>query len=418
MNIDLVFLLMTIMALLINYITLFILFPRRLNNTLTIGIPVLFSVLLHIVLYQTGIETTFYRFWGGFVHIPLYLLLTRGNIFQRLFVVTFIMVCIGFQLALAAAIAGLFTVPESNDFWLLMLILVTVMYTIFASTIFLYSKKMLDKLVFGINWREWLMYIIGAVFTYTSINILISITSGGFRFTLLLFAFWSFLILCFAIIRTNEKAKQRYEFEMAREIISSGREHYQKMNELQQMLQILRHDYKYHLMIVNQMLLSDERDKAAHYLSDLEQQFSKYDLPRFCTNTVLNALMVGYSERCAKIDIDLNITINLPDPLCIPDYDMCIVLGDLLDNVVNVCNKLKNGNVIDLSAGFHGGQLSVVAEYIFDKTISRDERLQIAGENGDELMIKSIRAVTDRYNGEFETLWSEKSYIAYVLMSI
>jgi len=33
-------------------------------------------------------------------------------------------------------------------------------------------------------------------------------------------------------------------------------------------------------------------------------------------------------------------------------------------------------------------------------------------------VIKSIRAVANRYNGEFEVEWNENKYTAYVLMSL
>jgi len=364
-----------------------------------------------------GLQTTFYRFWGGFAHFPLYILLSKGDIFQRLFVLSFIMVCIGFQLAFASTLSGFFTIPESDEFWLLMFILVSVMFAAFTFVIILYSKKTLAKLFFSGIRRELLLYILGALFTYASMFLIISITFGIFRITLLLFAFWSFFILCFAIISTNERIKQRFDAEMARGIISSGREHYMKMSELQQALQIIRHDCKYHLITASQMLLSNDRDTAVNYLSDVEKQFSKSELPRFCPNTVINALLAGYAERFANLSISFKAEITLPNPLTIPDYDMCVVLGNLLENAMKIWKKQKNGCIIDLSLGFQGGQLSIVTENTFNECISQDEQ-QLILEQKYDLGIQSIRAVTAQYNGEFETELTDKAFTAYVLMSL
>jgi len=370
-----------------------------------------------MIMHFSGISTVHFRFWSGFIFLPVFLLLSKGDIFQRLVVLTFSMVCIGFQLSLASAISAVFTIPESNEFWLLMFILVTVMFAAYSLIIFLYSKKIFPKLLFNGNRRELLLYIIGAVLTYSTVFFVITITFGISRIGLLLFIFWSFFILCFAIINTNEKAKQRYDAEMAREIISSGRDYYQKINEMQHSLQILRHDYKYHLMTINQMLMSNDNDSIVLYLSKLEQQFSKNELPRFSTNTVINALLVGYAERCMKMDIHLNVKISLPDPLTIPDYVMCIILGNLLENAINISENMIDGAIIDLSLGFQSKQISIVTEISFNNSISKDIRQQIIEKNNNELVIKSIRAVTGRYDGEFEVLWNDKSYIAYVLMS-
>jgi len=367
---------------------------------------------------MAGLETTFYRFWGGFAHFPLYLLMSKGDTLQRLFISTFVMVCIGFQLALASAISSVFTIPESNDFWLMMFILITVMYAIYTLLVFLYAKKEFAKLFFiGIR-LELLLYIIGALFTYISMSLIISVTFGGIRIILLGFAFWSFFILCFAIINTSEKAKQRYDAEIAREIIASGRKHYKKLSELQHTLQIMRHDFKHNLNTANQMLLSGDRDSAASYLADIQQQFSKNELPRFCTNTVINALLASYAERSAKQEIEFKADISLPDPLTIPDYDMCIILGNLLESTFNICTKENAIRAIDISLGHKGGQMSIVAENTFTESISKENRLLLSENSNDDPGIKSIRTISARYGGEFVTEVYENSFTAYVLMNL
>ena len=418
MKIDTAFLLLTIVTLIINYATMFLSLPRRYGRLVSVGVPILFSVTVHVILYLTGTQSSFYRFWGGFIHLPLYFALSKGDPFKKAFVVLFVMVCTGFQLALASAVAGIFTQVDSMEFWMIVFILGLVMYSVYIVLVRLFARRFFRRLFISGSRREWALYSFGAAFSYIAMVVAITVSSGAERIVLLLFAFWSFCILCFAIINTHEKAMKSAEAEFASGIISSGRGHYQKMDGLQEKLRILRHDYKYHLSAIGELAAVGDNEGIGRYLSVMQAQLSENEIRDYCTNNVVNALLSSYAERCAKSGVKFDVVMSMPQRLTIPDYDLCIILGNLLENAMEACEQLAEGMFIELLLKPLGEQLALMVRNSFNGMVINGGGRPVSKKKDGGLGLKSIEVVTARYDGELTTEWDGDTFTAGVTVRL
>ena len=418
MDIDTAFLVITVITLIINYLTMFIAFPHRFGKIATICVPIIFSVVVHIILYLTGTQSTFYRFYGGFAHAPLFIILSKGYFLQRVFVIFFVMVCTGFQLALASAISGIFTQAESNEFWLTVFILTMFMYTVYTLFILRFARSLFARIFISSGKKIWLLFSFMAAFTYAAMVVVISVSDGVQRISLLVFAFCTFCALCYAIINTHEKTKRRLEAEFANSIISSGRGHYEKMNEMQDALRIMRHDAKYQISVAREMLRSGKKEELEEYLTETESLVTENELPVFCDNPVVNALLSGYAERCRKSDIRYGFTIALPENMVIPNYEMCVVFGNLLENAVEAALKLDSGRYIELKANYKHQQFAVTIKNSFNGTVLSDDGQPVSGKKDGGFGLRSVHAVTERYGGKLIAEWDEDTFTAYVMMDV
>ncbi|MCL2125976.1 MAG: ATP-binding protein [Oscillospiraceae bacterium] len=418
MSIDTAFLFLTFITLLINYTTMFLTFSFRYSKTISICAPIVFSIAVHIVLYLTGTQASFYRFWGGFIHFPLFFLLSKGEALKKVFVVFFVMVCTGFQLAIASAVSGLFVPADSNEFWLLVFIIGVVFYAVYLALVRKYARRFFNLLFISGNKREWALYSLGAAFSYFAMTVAISVSSGLERIALLLFAFWSFCILCFAIINTHKKAMKTAEAEFASGIISSGRDHYQKMNEMHEQLRIMRHDYKYHMAVIDEFAANNDITGIARYLSTMREQFVENEAQDYCSNTVVNALLSHYAERCGRDGIEFRASAALPNALAIPDYELCIILGNLLENAVEACGKTLKRKFIDLQIGPLGEQLALLARNSFDGKVGTEDGKAVSAKKEGGYGLKSIEAVVARYGGELTIEWNDETFTAGVTIKL
>jgi CheY-like chemotaxis protein len=116
-----------------------------------------------------------------------------------------------------------------------------------------------------------------------------------------------------------------------------------KINDQYDALRIMKHDYKHHLNTALGMIRRGEHKKGDEYLAGLQTEFSKYDLVNYCKNPVTNSLIAYYVGRCKETDIEFDVSISIPDDFSFPNYEMCIVLGNLLENAVEACQKIKAG---------------------------------------------------------------------------
>lgn len=406
----------------VNFTVMLITLPRRwkLGYTLLAFAAVLLFIRFPVNTLFTSLGTTgvFRSVLNGFVYLPFLLVLIRGQLFQKIFAYFMQMTLSAFQLLLVSGIAAILFPVGSDGYALFSFIALLVMYIGYITLMFIYGRRFVKKLFVDERPVVWGVYSFGAALSFLVVVVTSVIEQAPVYFFCMFFAVWSFCILCFAIINTHEKSKQRYEAELARSIVSSGREHYQKMDEMYTRLRIQRHDYKYHLTAISELLAADNKDDINRYMTEVQTQFSENEMGLYCTNNVINALLSGYAERCAKLGIEYTVEVMLPEQLPVPNYEMCIVLGNLLENAVEACQKLTHNKGIQLLLKPVGGEFALRVRNSFDGRVFEDEgRLKSVKKDGG-FGLKSVEAVAIHYGGELITDWTDDTFTAYVTVRL
>ncbi|MCL1820116.1 MAG: GHKL domain-containing protein [Oscillospiraceae bacterium] len=408
-----------ILVVVINMVTIFHLFPSRYGLRFSVTAIVLFTVAVYsgaFLLGALGIDAVGTR---GMLYIPFLVWLFKGQFFQKVFYYIY-MILVPMLLGYLISVVILIFIPEKNDlYYIIFLFASIIVYAAYIALMLSYGKRFFIKLFSHGRNADWALYTLGitASFVILYLSRLMSL-SPQLYIPLFFFIFWSIGTLCFAIINTHEKTKRRVEAEFASGIISSGRGHYEKMNEMQDTLRILRHDVKYHVSAAREMLRSGKEEELDGYLSDVESLVTENEPLVFCANTVVNALLSGYAERCRKHDIRYAFTIVLPDTMSIPNYELCVVLGNLLENAVEAALKLDNGRYIELNANYRREQFAVTTKNSFDGKVLSDDGLPISGKKDGGFGLRSVRAVTDRYDGYMLTEWDANTFTVYVMLNV
>lgn len=212
--------------------------------------------------------------------------------------------------------------------------------------------------------------------------------------------------------------KERYEAEFARKIVSTGRKHYQKMDEMYDKLRVLRHDYKYHLNATRKMLDAGDTAGADQYLTGVEEKLSDYELKKFCSNHVINALVADYAERCAKLNIQFDVNFNMQEFLTIPDYDLCIILGNLLENAVEASEKLECDRMIKLETQSIRNQLLFMIKNNFNGEIHHKDGIPLSKKANGGFGLRSIKAVIAGHGGDITLEWERDTFTAFVAVRL
>ena len=389
-----------------------------------IGINAITDILiLHFGLTETASKLILIR---TFIYIPLIIWLFKGLLFQKLFAFLMQMTFMTIKLLLIGTLAQGF-VPFNEDwyntsynenlYYISFLVIMIIVFTVYLLLVHRFGRILLEKLFAHGNNKEWVFYSIGAGVSW----IILEITRGLFTYNLLIalsvlfFVLWSFIILCYALINTQEKTKQKYEADLAREIISSSRDHYQKMNEQYDAIRIMKHDYNFHLNAALDMLKRGDIQKSGEYLNGLKNQLADKEFPNFCENPVINSLVADYLRRCKELDIKMYISISIPDDFIILNYEMCIVLGNLLENAVEASQKLKANRKIELAVKPKGEQLAIMIRNTFDGNIVMDGEKFVSTKKDGGLGLQSVNAVILRYGDMFYTNIEDEWFNAYVL---
>jgi signal transduction histidine kinase len=360
---------------------------------------------------------------GATLFIPLVFWAYSGKLFQMCYAMVLPMFFTIVQQMFVESLLRFIITYGTEKYWLIYLIAVLVIYAVYIWAVLRFGKQFFDKLFSEGRNSEWALYTAGSLLAFAAIgvlyNYLISINTAVFLLALSAIT-WGYLMLCFAIINTHEKAKQKYEAELAREIISSGRGYYEKVTGLSEQLHILRHDYKHHLASMKKMIKSGYTEEIQDFLDILGAGLDEKAVNEYCKSRVVNALLDSYSENCKTKQIDFSVKIIPPPSGTIDDYELCIILGNLLDNAITACSNTPENEkqYIEVSMRPREDQYGIKVENSYDGVLKNEGKTLFTTKKGGGLGIKSIISVAESHGGEYVPVWDEKKFSAFVVLKL
>jgi hypothetical protein len=276
---DIATLLIGFFAIAANSILLMYIFPFRFNPRVSIALVVFLVVSHFTVLLNLSPANLDMGGLRGLIYFPVFMILLKGSFFQKAFVYSLQAVLTVSSALLIREISRFLFAEEHIGYSISRLAMVVAAYFFYVAAVIKKRSVIYDKLFLYGNTREWILYSFAGMsaFFMIAISRLTKTDRLGSMF-ILVFILMSFSILIYAIVITHEKTKQKMEADFARSIVSSGRDHYQKMNEMNDKLRILRHDYKYHVSAAREMLRSGDSGGADNYLINVEHQLAAYEI--------------------------------------------------------------------------------------------------------------------------------------------
>jgi len=420
---DVLLSLMAIFSTVIVVGALIICLPRRYPLPVIIAAFTLFTAILLAINYFTGYMALL-PVSNSWAYLPLAFILFKAHVFQILFSF-FSQAFISLALTLAVIMTfGLFGLYGSFEYFFIMLIVITIFFICYIVLVFKFGKSFLRKLFNGGSKGEWALYAVSAFVAHTFLFILWRIHEQNnlVHFSALIFLMWSFIILYYAIINTHDKTKKQFEVNYAREIIASGEGHYQEMIALFEKLRIMRHDFKYHQNVLLDFMQKGETDKVIEYIEGHQAEALQHELTYFCDNQVINALLIWYAGQYEKSQIEYSFKVAVPEKLPISDYDMCIVIGNLLENALEASLKLPDNRKINLDIILHNEQLVLKIGNNFTdtrKTVANEAANVFANTPENRgLGLRSVQAIADRYKGKLFIKQVENVFTVTMLIDL
>lgn len=120
-----------------------------------------------------------------------------------------------------------------------------------------------------------------------------------------------------------------------------------RMEDLNTTLIAQRHDFLNHLQVVYGLVEMDEYDEAKSYMEKIYSSIQKISRILKTSNPAINALLQAKTIDCDKrgIEMKLNVTSSFSG-LKIASWEMCRVLGNIIDNSIDALNGLDKNKLI------------------------------------------------------------------------
>lgn len=177
-----------------------------------------------------------------------------------------------------------------------------------------------------------------------------------------------------------------------------------KIEEMYNDNQILQHDLKRYLTVVQGMLYSGETGQAIQYLERVSE--SRFDQTQiyFTNSSVVNAVLNDKAEICRKngISYEAEITGEVPEQ---GQIEIGMILSNLIDNAIEAeMKEAEQNRRIEIGLFKHKGMFMIRVENYIEKSVL-EKNPQLMTEKKDSkkhgIGIKSVRKTVKELNGTY-----------------
>ncbi len=162
-----------------------------------------------------------------------------------------------------------------------------------------------------------------------------------------------------------------------------------------------RHDYHNHLQTLKARLDMGQTDGAREYLDRLEQDLDGIHALAETGNVSVDAILNAKLSLVVKKGISLNFKALVPKNLTVSDIDLCVILGNLIDNAVESCEKAhESDRFLRLYINVLKQQLYITISNATTETVRKMDAAYISAKRGNHGHgLKRIDRVVKKYDG-------------------
>lgn len=197
------------------------------------------------------------------------------------------------------------------------------------------------------------------------------------------------------------------------------KEHYAALAVKVEEARKTRHDFKHHLSAISHFAETKNFEDLQKYCDDLiQRQYEDLSIP-YTGNTAVDGVLYQYTVISKKENIKFE-TKGVFQNHEIADIDICVLLGNALDNAVTACKTADSERFITVSSKIEGNVLIISIQNSFDGIIMQNGETILSRKrhNQEGIGISSMKAICEKYSGIMKTEYDDKVFSVMFLLNI
>lgn len=151
----------------------------------------------------------------------------------------------------------------------------------------------------------------------------------------ILFAAFTAAVINLAVKKYSEKKLESYQNDLLQK-------HYNEVENMYRQMRGWRHDYKNHIAAMKIHLEQGNYELLGNYLNELNKDLTTVDTVLKTGNVMVDAILNSKISLAQSKNIKVDATAAVPEKIRVSDTDICVIIGNLLDNAIEACCKLED----------------------------------------------------------------------------
>lgn len=174
----------------------------------------------------------------------------------------------------------------------------------------------------------------------------------------------------------------------------------------------IQHDLRHHLIFLKKLIEDKEYDKMKVYLSACNEDYNSASPVSYSKNFTIDALLHYYGSLAQKSSVKFTASVFAPKELPVPDTDLCIIIGNLLENALEACLRhFSQNKAVIVFIEADKNKLLLQIENTYNGIIKKSGNNYISSKTGKPgIGVGSVKKTVEKYNGTVKIAADKKTF--------
>ncbi len=242
--------------------------------------------------------------------------------------------------------------------------------------------------------------------------------SGSWKNVLFLWAINAgSLLVTVLIARLLEEGRENLRLQRENDQLALQAAQYESIRKNIEETRRAHHDLRHHLNVMRNYLDSGDLEKLRAYLAEHTDRLSHSSAARYSKNPMVDTILRYYVEKLEALGVRPELRVDLPEELPAAEPDVCVLLGNLLDNALRACQSAGADAWVRVVIEAERQRLIIVVDNTAP-TPPREQNgaLLSSRHEGIGIGTQSVKDIARRYGGVAKFKWADGVFYASVLL--
>ena len=287
----------------------------------------------------------------------------------------------------------------------------------------LISVRLKKKIIY-MNVSYWIMFAVifsvfalSVYFIYTAAYKAGGIQTGGLTLICSYGLVFSALFSLYLFENMAEQNEIINRHKLTVQQLELQKKHFDELMLNQKQLKQLRHDLSNHLISLAGYFKDNDSAGGLEYIKNISGVLKSQNNYAETGNIALDAVINAKKEVAAEKGIDVKALLQVPENMPFSPADICIILGNALDNAIEACEKLSDiHTTIDVKLVYDGGKLICKITNPIGQKPKPGFATAKQDKQGHGIGLQSIKTAAEKYMGSVEAEVTESEFTLSIML--